>query len=117
MEFRSQDIRFICTNGTRYTLDQIKLKISTVNYELYTVCLSDKFSKLGVVGVVGIKDGTVDLFSLSCRALGRSVEEKMIKFALEKNANKFRFCNTTKNEGMDILFKEYGLIKESNVIV
>jgi FkbH-like protein len=106
-----------CTNGIRYTVDQIKAKISTVGYELYTVCLSDKFSNLGVVGVVGIKDGTVDLFSLSCRALGRRVEEKMIEFALERNANKLRFCNTTKNEGIEILFKEYRLIKESNVII
>ena len=57
-----------CTNGIRYTIDQIKAKISTVDYELYTVCLSDKFSDLGVVGVIGIKDCTVDLFSLSCRA-------------------------------------------------
>ena len=106
-----------CTNGIRYTIDQIRAKISMVDYELYTVCLSDKFSDLGVVGVIGIKDCTVDLFSLSCRALGRRMEENMIKFALERNANKFRFCNTTKNEGIDILFKEYGLIKESNVII
>jgi predicted enzyme involved in methoxymalonyl-ACP biosynthesis len=81
---------------------------------LYTVCLSDKCSNLGVVG---INDGTIDLFSLSCRALGRRVEEKMIKFTLERNINKLRFCNTTKNEGIEILFEEYGLIKESNVII
>lgn len=106
-----------CTNGIRYTIDQIKAKISTVDYELYTVCLSDKFSNFGVIGVVGIQDGIIDLFSLSCRVLGRRVEEKMIKFALERNANKLRFCNTTKNEGIDILLKEYGLIKVSNVII
>lgn len=106
-----------CTNGTRYTLDQVKAKTSMVDYELYTVCLSDKFSNFGVVGVVGIKDGTIDLFSLSCRSLGRRVEEKMIKFALERNADKFRFCDTTKNEGIEFLFKEHGLIKESNVII
>ena len=105
-----------CTNGTRYTVDQIKRKISMVDYEMYTVCLSDKFSNLGVVGVIGIKDCTVDLFSLSCRALGRRAEENMIEFALAMKANKVRFCNTQKNESIQILFKKYGFIKESNVI-
>lgn len=104
-----------CTNGIRYTVDQIKAKISTVDYELYTVCLSDKFSNLGVVGVIGIKDCTVDLFSLSCRALGRRTEENMIKFALEKKASKVCFCNTNKNKGIGILFEKYGLIKEASV--
>lgn len=104
-----------CTNGKRYTIDQIKSKISLVDYELYTVCLSDKFSNLGVVGVIGIKDCTIDLFSLSCRALGRRAEENMIKFALERKASKVCFCNTSKNEGIGILFEAYGLIKEASV--
>lgn len=101
-----------CTNGTRYTVDQIKEKIFSIDYELYTVCLSDKFSNLGVIGVVGIKHCTVDLFSLSCRALGRKVEEKMIEFCLERKANKVCFCSTTKNETIGILFEKHGLIKE-----
>ena len=104
-----------CTNGTRYTIDQIKEKISSADYELYTVCLSDKFSNLGVIGVVGIKHCTVDLFSLSCRALGRKVEEKIIEFCRERKANKVCFCSTTKNETIGILFEKHGLIKEVSV--
>lgn len=98
-----------CTNGARFTVDQIKSKISSKDYELYTVCLSDKFSNLGVVGVIGITGTTIDLFSLSCRALGRKVEEDMINFALAKKANKVRFCNTAKNEVIGNLFELYGL--------
>lgn len=104
-----------CTNGTRYTVDQIKEKMSLLDYELYTVCLSDKFSNLGVVGVIGIKDCKIDLFSLSCRALGRRVEEYMINFALSKKVSKVCFYNTIKNKGMEILFETYGLIKEANI--
>ena len=44
-----------CTNGTRYTVDQLKEKFFSLDDELYTVCVSDKFSNLGVVGAVGIK--------------------------------------------------------------
>ncbi len=96
-----------CTNGTRYTLDQIKAKMSLIDYELYTVCLCDKFSNLGVVGVIGIKDRTVDLFSLSCRALGRGVEEKMINYALERKTDRVRFFDLGKNEMLKILFESY----------
>ena len=106
-----------CTNGTRYTIDQIKAKISLVDYELYTVCLSDKFSNLGVVGIIGIKGCTIDLFSLSCRALGRRVEENMIKFALERKANRVCFFHTSKNEKIGTLFEVYGLIKETSICI
>ena len=106
-----------CTNGTRYTIDQIKAKTSSVDYELYTVCLSDKFSNLGVVGVIGIKGCTIDLFSLSCRALGRRVEENMIKFALERKANRVCFFHTSKNERIGTLFEVYGLIKETSISI
>lgn len=101
-----------CTNGRRYTLENLKEKIELHNYKLYTVCLSDKFSNLGIVGVLGIKDGTIDLFSLSCRALGRNVEKQMIEFSLKKNVNKVCFCSTTKNEGIEFLFEKHGLIKK-----
>lgn len=101
-----------CTNGTRYTVDQLKEKFFSLDDELYTVCVSDKFSNLGVVGAIEIKGCIIELFSLSCRALGRGIEEKMIKFALGENVKKVRFCDTTKNEGIKTLFEKHGLIKE-----
>ncbi|PWL98724.1 MAG: hypothetical protein DBY04_03495 [Clostridiales bacterium] len=89
-----------CTNGTRYTVDQLKNKASLENYELFAVCLSDRFSNLGVVGTIGLESAHVDLFSLSCRALGRGIEEKMLQWILERGIDKIKFIETSKNTSL-----------------
>ena len=98
-----------CTNGVRYTLAQLKERQVNPDYELYTVCLSDRFSDLGIVGVVGIHENVVDLFSLSCRALGRKVEHAMLQYAVNQGANAADFVRTSKNEGIRELFFSYGV--------
>ena len=98
-----------CTNGTRYTVDQIKAMMSTEDYELYTVCLSDKFSNLGVVGVMGVSEKTIDIFALSCRALGRNIEANMLKYLLDNKMEAIRFRSTSKNEAIRELCVSYGL--------
>ena len=105
-----------CTNGIRYTLHQLKAMIGSVDYELYTVCLSDRFSDLGVVGAMGICQQTVDLFSLSCRALGRNIEHQMIDWLLKKNVALARYHSTTKNEALYSLFRSCGLDVEMSMM-
>lgn len=89
-----------CTNGRRYTLENLKEKLSLGNYKLYTVCLSDKFSDFGIVGAIGIENNCLDLFSLSCRALGRGIEDKMMLMVMEKGINNAAFIETGKNESL-----------------
>ena len=98
-----------CTNGVRYTLEQLKAKINAEEYELYTVCLTDRFSDLGVVGAIGISKQGLDLFSLSCRALGRKIEDMLLSWLLEKKLICARYIKTGKNEVLRNLFHTYGL--------
>lgn len=98
-----------CTNGRRYTLENLKEKFSLCNYKLYTVCLSDKFSNLGIVGAVGIENNSIDLFSLSCRALGRGVEDKMLHMVIEKGINNTSFTDTGKNISLIECMKRLGI--------
>lgn len=98
-----------CTNGRRYTAQQIKDMLSN-GYELYSVSLSDKFSDLGLVGAIGIDGNTLDLFSLSCRALGRNVEEIMISFIRDKNIKKSYYNLTAQNHELN--FKLNKLLKQ-----
>lgn len=88
-----------CTNGRRYTVTEIKERIVRKNIKLYSISVSDRFSDLGLVGVLEVEDDTLTLFCLSCRALGRKIEDKLLEFVVEKHQiYKIVFESTGKNE-------------------
>lgn len=96
-----------CTNGRRYTVTEIKERITSATVKLYSVSVSDRFSDLGLVGVIEVESDNLTLFSLSCRALGREVEEKMIKSISDKYPiKKIEFKSTGKNEELKTLFEK-----------
>lgn len=96
-----------CTNGRRYTIAEIKERITSATVKLYSVSVSDRFSDLGLVGAIEVEGDALTLFSLSCRALGREVEEKMIGFILDKyQIKKIEFESTGKNESVKTLLSE-----------
>ncbi len=67
-----------CTNGKRYTIAEVKARAENRAVKLYSLSVSDRFSNLGLVGVFEVEGDTLTLFSLSCRALGLEIEEKML---------------------------------------
>ena len=96
-----------CTNGRRYTVAGIKERITSATVKLYSVSVSDRFSDLGLVGVIEIEGDVLTLFSLSCRALGREIEKKMIEFISDKyQIKKVEFESTGKNESVKKLLSE-----------
>lgn len=93
-----------CTNGKRYTVAEIKERIKFDKVSIYTLSLSDRFSDLGLVGAFEVKENTLVMFSLSCRALGKGVEEKMLDFIADKyEIRKLEFYSTGKNEAIKTL--------------
>lgn len=102
-----------CTNGIRYTVNELMIKIQNPNYSLWSISVSDRFANLGIVGAVGIYKNTLDLFVLSCRALGRGIEDKMMSLVNDQNVEFFSFLSTKKNEAIfDIFSKKYHLLKK-----
>ena len=96
-----------CTNGRRYTVAEIKEHIASEAFRLYSVSVSDCFSDLGLVGAIEVEGDALTLFSLSCRALGREVEEKMIEFISDKyKIKKIVFESTGKNEAVKTLLSK-----------
>lgn len=95
-----------CTNGNRYTVAELKERVNEENYHLYSVSVSDKFSNLGLVGAFGIDGENLDLFSLSCRALGRNIETQMLEHVLTHTVQNFKFVSTGKNDGLKSMLKE-----------
>ena len=98
-----------CTNGVRYTVEELREFMENPEYQMRSVYLSDCFSDLGLVGVIGIENGKIDLFSLSCRALGRNIEKDMIKYAVKAGAKSVTVNKTEKNEELVRLFDILGL--------
>ena len=96
-----------CTNGRRYTVTEIKERIASATVKLYSVSVSDRFSDLGLVGAIEVESDALTIFSLSCRALGREVERKMIEFISDKyQIKKIEFESTGKNETVKTLLSE-----------
>lgn len=94
-----------CTNGTRYDIIEISAHFHNPFYQMYSVYISDKFSNLGLVGAIGIHEDTLDMFSLSCRALGRHVENKMMDLIIKNKVVFFKFKSTEKNETLHNFLK------------
>ncbi len=96
------------TNGIRYTVEDLK-KLMESGYQLKAVFVSDIYRDLGLVGCIGIdpKDNSLDLFCLSCRALGRRLEQQLLA-ALPPEINKLRWQDTGKNAGLLEIIRREG---------
>ena len=82
----------------RYTIEHLTVEYNMSSGNYNSVYVKDKFGDLGLVGAIIINDDTVDLFCLSCRALGREVENRMVRFILDEYDTKYiKFFNTYKN--------------------
>lgn len=82
--------------------------VAKTEFKLYSVRASDRFSDLGIVGAIAIEGDELQLFSLSCRALGRDAEITMLNWIKERHKIiKYRFSNTNKNDEIKAILKEY----------
>lgn len=85
-----------------------KAYVTKTEFKLYSVRVSDRFSDLGIVGAIAIEGDELQLFSLSCRALGRDAEITMLNWIKERHKIiKYRFSNTSKNDEIKAILKEY----------
>lgn len=114
--------RRILANDFMRLSEEYNLKIITLNVE-------DKFGDYGLTGILSFKINNsilrVEDYVLSCRVLGRSVEESMIyasyNYALNNNAKEihFPFIKTEKNNPCFLFFKQSGLKfeEDSNIFI
>lgn len=98
------------TNGIRYTVEELKANVIKPEFKLYSVRVSDRFSDLGIVGAIAIEGDELQLFSLSCRALGRNIEMTMLAEIKERHKiARYRFSNTNKNGDIRSILGKYEL--------
>lgn len=92
------------TNGMRYSHSEILDKAKNKGYSFYSVYVSDIYCDLGLVGGFGMIDHKLEWFALSCRALGRKVEETILRYIREERViQKIVFISTNKNEEVNTM--------------
>ncbi len=106
------------TNGIRLTAQELLNKLKKDH--VYKVTLSDKFGDLGVVGAMSVSryrnKNYLEIFCLSCRALGRNIEKQMAEFIKSKEEiERCCFDYTGKNDNMKIILGEIGEIARKEI--
>ena len=92
--------------------------------KLWIICASDKFADLGLVGIVSIEVNNnvvyIADFVLSCRAMGRKIEEimilKVVNYARTARLDKIiaKYAPTTKNRPCLEFWKSSGFTYDEN---
>jgi len=76
----------------RHTETDIRNFAKSSSWDVFSVSLQDRFGDSGIIGVVIVKyepeKASVDTFLLSCRILGRGVEEEVLRRVLERAEEK-----------------------------
>ena len=91
----------------RYELFQIKELMN--NNFVYDFSVSDKFGDMGLVGVVIIKENAIENLLLSCRVLGRGIEECVLDFITRRHQNlTATYTKTEKNSLVEEFYEKNG---------
>jgi len=111
----------------RYTEGQIESFIGSGNGRILCVRMRDNISDLGVVGVVMVAtdegSAEIDEFLLSCRALGRGVEDAMLSYIIEwcKKSDIThlygRYIPTKKNSQVSRFYEDRGFEPDGNKVL
>jgi FkbH-like protein len=110
----------------RYTEAQIAAFAGDPAYAVFSVASRDRFGAEGIIGVLILRlDGAeclIDTFLLSCRVIGRGIEQLMVAFsadvARKKGARRLvgEFIPTAKNQPAAGLYERTGLTRGSEAL-
>ena len=108
----------------RYQEEDIKKFVNDGNYLVGCAQVTDKFGDNGITGAFIVKKEnniwTLDTFLLSCRVMGRGVEDAILSHIIDdaKRNNvkevKAEFIHTAKNKPAENFLKDFGFIKQEN---
>ncbi|MDO9181953.1 MAG: HAD-IIIC family phosphatase, partial [Bacteriovorax sp.] len=102
----------------RYTESDIIRMMSDTQFKIYSLSVEDKFGKQGLTGLIILKiknkKAFIDTFLLSCRILGRTIENSFLNHIineLKKNEIEIlegEYLQTLKNEQVKNFYSNYG---------
>src|SRR3989338_274077 len=108
----------------RYQEEEIRQIAENNNWLVGCAQVEDKFGDNGITGVFIVKKENknwfLDTFLLSCRVMGRGIEEGILSYVLQKakeegaSTLKGQFIPTKKNKPSENFLKNYGFKKEED---
>lgn len=114
----------------RYTESDIIGYIDSGSVDVISIKLADDISDMGIIGAAVIlykdKIALIDTFLLSCRALGRRVEDVLYEYVVQQAKKRHcvalqgEYIRTKKNKQVEDLYERFGMNKlscKSNDIV
>lgn len=105
----------------RYTEQDLCTMLSD-GAEIWTLAVADKFGDSGVTGTMIItKGGLIDTLLLSCRVLGKGIEEVFVKYVMAQTKHmelRANYIKTAKNSLVESFYDKMGfeLFAEDGVI-
>ena len=112
----------------RYTEQDLRTMLAN-GAEIWTLSVADKFGDSGVTGTMMITiDGVIDTLLLSCRVLGKGIEEVFVKYVMAQTKHielRANYIKTAKNTLVESfydkmgfeLFAEDGVIKQYRIAI
>jgi len=92
----------------RYTQAEVEKMMR--EHTVLSFRVKDRFGDMGIVGVMILKDCFIDTFLLSCRVLGRGIEERIMDVAIERCGTSLRalYIPSQKNSQVENLYERLG---------
>lgn len=100
-------------SGARYTEDDVRRFISSDEYRVLSLCASDKYGDMGIVGAAVVRLGdspVIEGFFISCRVFGRGFENLLLDEVKRVSPNAGGiYRRTDKNAQFENFYTENGV--------
>ena len=100
----------------RFTSIELKNIIDINN--IYYASASDRYGDYGIIAIINFLNNEIVDFVLSCRVMGRGIENMMLWYAINNMKNKskikFNFIETKKNKPMFNFLASIGILNNGN---
>jgi FkbH-like protein len=106
-------------NLTTKRYSQSEIEIFMNNDKIFSFQVEDKFGDMGIVSVIIVKDNKIDTFLMSCRVLGRKIEDQILNIVLKnvKMPLEGTYIKSTKNSQVEDLYEklDFELIEQTEI--
>jgi FkbH-like protein len=109
-------------HSIRCSEDDIRRFMTSPEWSVFTLALADRFGDNGIVGLAAVRrdpaEWLVHLFLMSCRVLGRTVEQAFVGWIAERakaagvRRLKAEMAPTSKNKPFANFYKDRGFVEE-----